>query len=455
MSAAIPIEIWTDIFFNAISNRYHDETELPLPVLLGAVCRSWRAIAWGFPGFWTHLRVTFSADTESVQNELIQEWISRSGTRPLKVQLELDTGRRQWEPSARIAQTLLSTANRWTMFEFSGEPYEMFLQEMNRQRYDYPLLKYISIIPTGPDDSELPWAFKHAPSLRRAYFEHHIPRMIIEWSQLHELQVEAKKQDFMAALDSASPSLKSCTVLLNDTPGFPSLPFRLIKLPFLTHLFLDLDSDFQPADPVLCGILDSLELPALSKLIVHLNPSEPEDEEDEEEDEQLIGRHIVGLVSRSKCRLRTLKLHGLTIVEPKMIEFLLHIPSVENLTLSFPAYVDPPPFSHDLVESLDPTGTEFVGHYCLPRLKRFHYTGPVDFDPVNLTAMLRARLENASDYPVPAPKNTCCAPKTVRIKYCNESWGQSSSMSAFRKAFTVLQETGLDIQVIQAVESNY
>lgn len=54
---------------------------------LGAVCRTWRNIAWTTPSLWTSLVFWVVYDTTEPQVQLAIEWLNRSGNLPLSIVL--------------------------------------------------------------------------------------------------------------------------------------------------------------------------------------------------------------------------------------------------------------------------------------------------------------------------------------------------------------------------------
>lgn len=52
------------------------------PLTLGAVCQTWRRIAWSSPQLWTHVQV-IRKDINGTDREVLQQWLSRSRQLPL------------------------------------------------------------------------------------------------------------------------------------------------------------------------------------------------------------------------------------------------------------------------------------------------------------------------------------------------------------------------------------
>ncbi|KIM48318.1 hypothetical protein M413DRAFT_228114 [Hebeloma cylindrosporum] len=92
----LPPEIISLIFTFCIPDfrDYDPETfvkeDPPIPFLLGAICRSWRSIAWSTPMLWSSLSLHLSNQNFGVLVDLMKEWLCRSGELPLSVRLSCD-----------------------------------------------------------------------------------------------------------------------------------------------------------------------------------------------------------------------------------------------------------------------------------------------------------------------------------------------------------------------------
>lgn len=68
-----------------------------IPFKLGAVCQSWRRIAWATPSLWTTIRVSLRAEGHPAAAELYREWFRRTNGFPLEVSVDVDIYiRKRW-----------------------------------------------------------------------------------------------------------------------------------------------------------------------------------------------------------------------------------------------------------------------------------------------------------------------------------------------------------------------
>ncbi|KAF4611794.1 hypothetical protein D9613_004472 [Agrocybe pediades] len=136
----LPVEVLSRIFKACFPDNTNDITDddwepghkhVAIPLRIGAVCRTWRHIAWSSPELWTGVLLSRRFNSSSRvcdQYGIIKEWISRSGALPLNVYVyeeedeaeDLDVVDYSWE---RIAdecrcwemslEILALSSNRW------------------------------------------------------------------------------------------------------------------------------------------------------------------------------------------------------------------------------------------------------------------------------------------------------------------------------------------------------
>ncbi|KAF4612402.1 hypothetical protein D9613_004296 [Agrocybe pediades] len=84
------IPVLDDLFAPEVDPEYRHQgpiSEIDLPLKLGAVCRTWRQIAWSTQNLWTRICVKLSGThiDEPTHYNVLEEWIPRSGRLPLEV----------------------------------------------------------------------------------------------------------------------------------------------------------------------------------------------------------------------------------------------------------------------------------------------------------------------------------------------------------------------------------
>ncbi|KAF8956443.1 hypothetical protein BDZ97DRAFT_187377 [Flammula alnicola] len=88
----VPVEVASHIFAFCIPvhDRYsHCGVQKNAPLILGAVCKTWRAVAWSTPQLWTSICIAVYPRDFAVLADLAEEWLARSGKLPLSIHLYL------------------------------------------------------------------------------------------------------------------------------------------------------------------------------------------------------------------------------------------------------------------------------------------------------------------------------------------------------------------------------
>ncbi|KDR86107.1 hypothetical protein GALMADRAFT_402807 [Galerina marginata CBS 339.88] len=149
----IPPEIFSNIFIHCLTISIIDRSiHSPnskkgfSPLLLGAVCKLWRRIAWSTPQLWRSISVDLSGPHISTVVELAKQWLIRSGQMPLSVRLLCrppGTATKLFEiidkEDVRALLAVLShSSGRWRNLDLSIPP--RLMRHINSApRYVYPL----------------------------------------------------------------------------------------------------------------------------------------------------------------------------------------------------------------------------------------------------------------------------------------------------------------------------
>ena len=104
LTRRVPRKIASHIFAQCISSNPspYQRAFIMQPLVLGAVCQSWRDIAWTTPQLWTTIVIVIGPTRDSnSQLELLEQWIARSGHLPLDISF-----RTPMNPEALIVEPL-------------------------------------------------------------------------------------------------------------------------------------------------------------------------------------------------------------------------------------------------------------------------------------------------------------------------------------------------------------
>jgi len=167
----IPLEILTKIFLFATESEF--SKKLPMPLVIGRVCRAWRKAAWDTPPVWKDLRINFRPSlcgATSSQQVMIKEWVQRSGNQPLNLVLRCHYPR---QPKGEfcaldVFQPLLDVSHRWRRFQIEGwgGGFYRLRKELQETQHHFTLLSEILMFASAPKGlPKYGWNFSSAPLL--------------------------------------------------------------------------------------------------------------------------------------------------------------------------------------------------------------------------------------------------------------------------------------------------
>ncbi|KAF8195053.1 hypothetical protein BJ912DRAFT_958117 [Pholiota molesta] len=156
----LPIELVSDIFMYLrplpmelgdpfFPGKADDVAEnMKTLLLLGAVCRAWRSLAWSFPQLWTTISVNLYDEHENAP-DMINQWLDRSDELPLHIYLytacrRLDSGLLAPHPYGyesyigRLTYPINQCSERW--FYLNLNLPKRFMQYVYCNELDAPML---------------------------------------------------------------------------------------------------------------------------------------------------------------------------------------------------------------------------------------------------------------------------------------------------------------------------
>ncbi|CAA7265239.1 unnamed protein product [Cyclocybe aegerita] len=213
-------------------------------LVLGAVCKTWREIAWNTPELWTRLSISVDSNIRKNivrEREMSFEWLSRAGNLPLSLYMN----RARWESSSphysRMAQS-------WVVFiqdlmnEFGNRcrvldvelPVKIFFPLMSKTRLTSQL-KHLAIrlnhCDSAPEVFSLSTDTLEPEYVSLSSLEPHLVK--ISWNNVTRLALKGCEENGCLNIFKYAPSLVSCRLesILPDENRQPSLQF-------ITHLRL-------------------------------------------------------------------------------------------------------------------------------------------------------------------------------------------------------------------------
>ncbi|KAJ7160959.1 hypothetical protein C8R46DRAFT_1106062 [Mycena filopes] len=142
---SFPPEILGEIFLASIPVKGNREN-LPayFPFTLTHVCRHWRASALAFQKLWSFIDVEQTAENQegdTVEHELMEEYLARSGNQPLTIHLAHNHDTMHY---ATFMETLREHSDRWEAVVFDGL-YEYALECLfSAESFSYPKLRSLA-----------------------------------------------------------------------------------------------------------------------------------------------------------------------------------------------------------------------------------------------------------------------------------------------------------------------
>ncbi|KAF7308037.1 hypothetical protein MKEN_01166000 [Mycena kentingensis (nom. inval.)] len=309
-----PAELLCAVFLQAATPPPDDavstsEQRIEAPLMLGHICRRWRAVALSYCDLWSALRVSQSTDV----NE-IRERLARTGTTcGLQVQFNGRDGELALALTPNSAlELLLTTSHRWVAIRFLHvRDYSWTAGLLHAM----PQLEHIAMF-YNDGASLIPHElFTSCPRLRRAQLL--APDMTdfslsveIPWSQLTHLRVALRPQEHFAILQNAT-NLVECVLGTMSLLQSDVYPAGHISMPSLRILRTE-DA----------ALLKQLTAPLLEELAVWSEDSGVGDTD--------VG-HILPFLTRSTCALRHLALFHCKAGGDTIISLLHHLTRLETL----------------------------------------------------------------------------------------------------------------------------
>ncbi|PPQ83938.1 hypothetical protein CVT25_000691 [Psilocybe cyanescens] len=122
--------------------------QLFTPLILGAVCQTWRHIAWSSPSLWTRICISSKVAMKDAYVDLVEEWLQRSGQLPLSMDIKFSSSN---IPTNATFRRLISIINRhsnhWQNMDINCYPEQ--LRFICGDSTDAPILRNLSITGSG------------------------------------------------------------------------------------------------------------------------------------------------------------------------------------------------------------------------------------------------------------------------------------------------------------------
>ena len=325
----IPLEILTKIFLFATESEF--SKKLPMPLVIGRVCRAWRKAAWDTPPVWKDLRINFRPSlcgATSSQQVMIKEWVQRSGNQPLNLVLRCHYPR---QPKGEfcvldVFQPLLDVSHRWRRFQVEGwgGGFYRLQKKLQETQHHFTLLSKITMFAAPPEGlPKYGWDFRSAPllnvTINFAPFDYQLA-----WNEVISFVGCFNLEASLFVLKEASKSLQTCSFNLESQGRTEPLALEGVNLlPNLKTLLIGLQNDDNTWVDLI-PFFQRLEVPALTSLHLALDSA----------DFGYLLPSFKDLAHRSKFSLKILTLELPTGVSEKaLVKLLATLPTLTMFTL--------------------------------------------------------------------------------------------------------------------------
>ncbi|KAF9551072.1 hypothetical protein CPC08DRAFT_320498 [Agrocybe pediades] len=238
---SLPAEILLEIFLLLCEGRRMDDVKLlcserPPQLVIGAVCRAWRHIAWGASRIWRTIAITFLSTRTRSQTQLLQEWVKRSGTSLLDIYLDTECldedgeedeyDARFYQPSRETFEIIGAVSHRWRKLHTPRFiPFDDYLQSGS---VSAPSLQELYL--SNPDAEyyydnmeTIDWDLRESLNLKNLNINMlSIRGLNINWGTITHLEIRMNPLDYLHYLEDCT-ALESLILSMGD-PTYDEVP---------------------------------------------------------------------------------------------------------------------------------------------------------------------------------------------------------------------------------------
>lgn len=337
----LPPEILSIIFLYCLNSRWQDP-EWPLrssshpsldttPLLLGRICRRWRAVTLSTPQLWAHLSLNLTPETSSNVEALADLWLSRGGSCALTVRLV-------YEGTIHMPTIIHQIASHCERLEHLAiwSLYHTEITEFSVMRNRVPSLKVLEL--DGYEWSSALDTFEFAPNLRKiviGYLSEILFTLLLPWQQVTVLIIKDLLSTgvCLKALHGC-PNLVECKFSIGMEALIPAVPGDgRVRLELLSTLCIHFSVE-------MCGFWDNVSLPCLRDCQITFELGfGPMDEEFVPHWDGM--SNFIEFITRSECSLQKLvfDFHDISIADVDLIACLKSTPALIELVLVSNAFL--------------------------------------------------------------------------------------------------------------------
>ncbi|KIM36479.1 hypothetical protein M413DRAFT_424844 [Hebeloma cylindrosporum] len=361
------------------------------PLLLGAVSKSWRRIAFSTPQLWNTININILPNDDlTTQVELTKEWLARSRQLPLHISLVSEESDTELDPNPLIplCNVLQNVSSRWCrlVLGISATLYSTFLGDVTCA----PTLEALQIIDHDDSSSESNKSFylPHTPLLKDVNIHLHAPFscISIDWSNLIKFEANPITIDEYFYILPLSDGLE-CFRLGGIFGCDEALPTTPLTHSTLREFYIETNAATMNSSDMVT-MLELVEFPSLVKFGYHSGSS------------TFPNSAISSLFTRSRCRLTHFALSGnlMNCTSDDLISILSDLPTITDLKLEAKSNrkQDNAIMSNKLLRRLTPANpSDLSTDRLLPLLESLEFKGYKTFSWGRLASLVSATTSDS------------------------------------------------------------
>ena len=424
-----PEELLGEIFSHCLPERWQDRTlrRVKAPLILTQICRHWRAIAISTRKLWSSVVYESQSSSDIVFTKL---WLARGGNCAMNVRISQPfvDSRLGTYIVQQVVGLLISHSERWRNLEIFLRPSMCSLIATVKDRL--PILQSLAICAHGTFTDQSINAFERAPLLRSLNLSAPLYLLDIPWAQLDELMIDSANFGWAVAMLGHTANLTDfrLTSMVNCNPVPPGV-IHNNQLRSLAIHFISIDAPGK--------LFDCLALPALQDVCIMQDKKRPLAP-------WICQEQLISLLSRSRCSLRRLAFHDVSLTDGELIECLEHAPSLVELELRDAASYS---ITNDALHRLIYRNPEDAQVACLaPALQ------VIELDAFNILneSLFMDMVQSRSRIGIESSDTMSQLKKVaISLRYAD---GQLEQVVFARARVRQLRDEGLDISVVQHFE---
>lgn len=289
------------------------------PLTLGAVCQTWRQIAWSAPSLWTSLTIkVLGSRVSKTRIQLAKEWLGRSGKLPLSIFLCCPLWKNPVIDLAgfyELINIINERCNQW--YSLDMDLPSSLLARLNDSNCVSPILHTLSLTSAESPMNELTLHTNRVTPRTVKIDGHRLSPRSLNWNKVTHLTATLLYVDQILEILLLGPRLEECHLSHVGSRNLysPAEAHRRVTNSRLKSLEITLLSSS------ISHFFGGITLPVLENLSVSSCSGRLPTEE------------LLAFIERSASDLKSLSLDDMGLSSQEWIEIAISTPSLEHLSI--------------------------------------------------------------------------------------------------------------------------